>query len=175
MVDINDDYLTKAFFSGCETITNTVKATTINFNKYHLTVTYDATKDVTQSPQVKFHHSSGFVGIRLPTTNSKQIKWGYNMPETLKEQDKTLTTSDTWTFKIADDGTATLISPAVNSYTHSFSTVVSNFKGGSLEVGFSDFETGGVSCYEIYDPIPLKPSECTNYFWVYRDSSPGYR
>ena len=73
MVDINDDDLTKAFFSGCETITNTVKATNINFNKYHLTVTYDATKDVTQSPQVKFHHSSGFVGIRLPTTNSKQI------------------------------------------------------------------------------------------------------
>ena len=147
-------------FSGCKVIDNS-ETVTIDFSRYYLRVTYDATKqDLTENPQINFNYYissnvSQKLGIRLPTDAKKSIKWRYNEEVPLVEADqRNLQAKETWTLKIEDDGHTTLKSPARNVYENDFDEV-SEFKGGSLETSFADFMTDGVSCYEIFDPSPL--------------------
>ena len=130
----------------------------MDFSQYRLKITYDAAElktSVPVNPQVRFFNDSkNFVSIRLPVANSKIIKW-VSVSETISQDDKDLTDSDTWTFDVKTDGRVTITSQRGISYTRQFS----DLKGGNTEIGFADFENDGVSCYEIFDPNPPKPSK----------------
>ena len=148
-------------FSGCKVIDKS-ETVTIDFSRYHLRVTYDATKqDLNENPQINFNYYissnvSQKLGIRLPTDATKTIKWRYT-EVLLEKSDQKLRARETWTLQIEDDGHTTLKSPASNVYENDFNKVP-QFKGGNLKTSFDDFMTDGVSCYETFDPSPLDAS-----------------
>ena len=149
----------KIFFSGCQQIINNSKGS-VDFSQYQLKITYNAAKtSVPVNPQLKFFYAlEKFAVIGLPVANSRIIKWeskDLSKWEALPQDDKDLTDSDTWTFVVKTEGRVTLTSQRGVSYTHQFS----DLKGGNTEIGFADFDNDGVSCYEIYDPNPPKPSK----------------
>ena len=143
------------FSSGCQQIINNSKGS-VDFSRYQLKITYNAAKTtVPVNPQVKFFNDGpDFLGVRLPVANSKIITWS-SIEKSLSKDDTDLTQSDTWTFEVKADGKVTLTSQRGISYTH-YSTIL---KGGNTEVGFAEFDNDGISCYEIFDPNPIKPSK----------------
>ena len=154
----------ETFSSGCSTpITSGMSqsAGTIDFTVSKLKVTYDArSAQDSLNPLVKFFHDgSNFVGVRLPTVDSKTIKWSYTTVA-VSPEDESLTDNETWTFEVASTGTVTLTSPRGKSYYRSIKTEVDGFHGGTMPLGFENFKLDdGVSCYQIISQSPLIPGK----------------
>ena len=123
---------------------------TPNFTQDLLEVKYDPTRyEITSNPQVIFFYGQEgkFWGVRLPSTTTKTVKFGYMSSQQVLEP---LTSDTTWTLKLDNIGIVTVVSPTNVPYSYLFTELSGDIS--AARIGFNDFDTSVSNCYRVFNP-----------------------